>query len=121
MEAFFEEGTKGTDKRPAPLAQRDKLRSNSWPYSTHASLSLCGDTLGRRKWVRPRFYQNQEVWGVGHGKLAALEGPSNQISTLNLLFGGQVPKPSRKHGLGQKASLERRPPALTGKGPCAPC
>lgn len=86
MGAFFEDGAEGTNKRPAPLAQRDKLRSNPWPYSTQASLSLCGDTLGRRKWVRPRTYQNQEVWGVGQGKLAALEGPSNQISTLSIFY-----------------------------------
>ena len=86
MGAFFEEGAEGTNKRPAPLAQMDKLRRNPWLHSTHASLSLYGDTVGRRKWVRPRSYQNQEVWGVRHGKLAALEGPNTQISTLSVFY-----------------------------------
>ena len=95
MGAFFEDGAEGTHKRPAPLAQSDKLRSNPWPYSTQASLSLCGD-IGQKEMGQAQDLPDQEVWGVGHGKLAALEGPRNQISTLvNLLFGGQVPDPHK--------------------------
>lgn len=63
MEAFFEEGTKGTDKRPSALAQRDKLKATLGPTHHFSALSLCEDTLGRRKWVRPRSYP--EPGGVG--------------------------------------------------------
>ena len=103
--AFFGEGAGATDRRPAPLTQRDKLRSSPWPHPIRAQPKPLWEHTGQRE--RGQAQALPEPGGGGrYGKSAALEGPSKEISTLNLLFGGQVPKSPRKHGLGQEEGHE---------------